>query len=73
MWEINLKSQILSFLGSIVLGLIFCVIYDLLRVVRKYGKSNDLRLFIEDIIYFAFRDSWLGESPFPVNPAESAV
>jgi spore cortex biosynthesis protein YabQ len=53
MWEINLKSQILSFLGSIVLGFIFCVIYDLLRVVRKYGKINDLRVFIEDIIYFA--------------------
>ena len=52
MWEINLKSQVLSFLGAIVLGIIFCCVYNIFKTLRKYGKITYLRLFLEDIVYF---------------------
>lgn len=52
MWEINLKSQVFSFLGSIILGFIFCIIYDLFKAFRNYGKKTYFRLLLEDIIYF---------------------
>lgn len=52
MWEINLSSQITTFLFSMLLGAIFCVIFDFTRGLRIFGLNSKLAVFITDIIYF---------------------
>ncbi len=52
MWEINSLEQILAFLYSLCLGVIFCIFYDVFRAIRATIKLNDFSVFIQDIIYF---------------------
>lgn len=52
MWEIDIKLQLLAFLRSVGLGVIFCILYDVLRAIRKIGNSSDILVFAEDILYF---------------------
>lgn len=54
MWEIDFAKQILTFLMSIILGGIFCLIYDLFHLpVRRVGASA-VAVFAVDIFYFIF-------------------
>ncbi len=53
MWEISNSFQLFSFLVSIAAGVLFCLIYDVFRAVRKSKKTDDLTVFLQDIIYFA--------------------
>ncbi|MBQ4120173.1 MAG: spore cortex biosynthesis protein YabQ [Clostridia bacterium] len=52
MWEINNTSQAISFLYSIILGILFAIIYDFFRSLRKCKQHTILLVFIEDILYF---------------------
>lgn len=52
MWEIHNNLQIFGFLYSCVLGIIFCVFYDVIRTIRIIKKHNNLTVFFEDIIFF---------------------
>jgi spore cortex biosynthesis protein YabQ len=52
MWEINNNLQILGFLRSVALGGIFCVLYDILRSLRKTFRCSDFSVFWQDIFYF---------------------
>lgn len=52
MWEIDNNFQLFSFGLSIALGVIFCILYDVLRAVRKISKMTDLAVFFQDIGYF---------------------
>ncbi len=52
MWEIDISNQLFTFLLSVVLGFIFCIIYDLLRAVRKVGFNSATATFITDILYW---------------------
>ncbi len=52
MWEINSNSQILSFLYSLVLGVIFSIFYDVFRAGRIVFFKKNLFVFLEDIFYF---------------------
>lgn len=53
MWEISNKLQAVSFLYSLVLGVIFCAFYDVFRAVRLVFKPKDWQVFLQDIIYFS--------------------
>ncbi len=52
MWEINNKLQVLSFIYSIILGFIFCFLYDIFRALRHNKRQKFVIIIIEDIIYF---------------------
>ncbi len=52
MWEISNSAQAVTFLYSLILGLIFCVFYDILRAIRYAFKFNDLTILFQDIFYF---------------------
>ena len=52
MWEINNSLQIVTFLYSCVLGLIFCLFYDILRAIRQTFKITFIVTFFQDIFYF---------------------
>ena len=52
MWEINLCDQAVTFLLSIVLGVIFCLSFDFTRGLRIFGLSSKIAVFLTDIIYF---------------------
>ncbi len=52
MWEINNTEQILAFLYSLCLGIIFCLFYDVFRAFRFAVKLNDFYIFLQDIFYF---------------------
>lgn len=52
MWEINSKLQILNFLYSIILGVMFDLFYDVFKAFRLTIKCSDFFIFIQDIIYF---------------------
>lgn len=52
MWEINNILQIKSFIYSLGLGCIYCVFYDILRVIRFATRPKALVVFLQDIFYF---------------------
>lgn len=54
MWEIDNLSQLLGFLYSVVLGIIFCLIYDVLRAFRAEIKFGTAAVFAADILYSVF-------------------
>ena len=52
MWEINLSQQATTFLLSMLLGAIFCFIFDITRGIRLFGLNSKVAVFFTDIIYF---------------------
>ena len=54
MWEINNNFQLFSFGISLAAGFCYCVLYDILRALRKSRPISDLTVFLQDVIYFAF-------------------
>ena len=52
MWEISNLNQISSFLRSILLGGIFCSIFDFFRSLRKEFYHSVYAVFIEDLLCF---------------------
>lgn len=52
MWEINVADQTWSFFLSVILGVIFCVLYDFLRACRRVLKPSNTAVFFQDIFYF---------------------
>ncbi len=54
MWEINLSNQILTFLLSLCLGSILCIVYDFIRAIRKSGFNSFWSVFFVDILFSVF-------------------
>ncbi|MBQ4104729.1 MAG: spore cortex biosynthesis protein YabQ [Clostridia bacterium] len=54
MWEINLTEQSTTFLLSILLGAIFCFVFDITRGIRLFGLNSKIAVFFTDIFYFLF-------------------
>ena len=51
MWEINNSLQLLSFARALLLGIIICLGYDVLRVYRKVYDFSSLGIFFQDVIF----------------------
>lgn len=47
-----LKIETIQFLIFVVLGVVFSLIFDFFRALRKVKKPNTLTVYIQDIIYF---------------------
>lgn len=54
MWEINVGDQFATFLYSLALGGMLCLIYDILRAARKVGLDSTAAVFISDILFWIF-------------------
>ncbi len=52
MWEITVKSQLISFLCAVVVGIFLSFYFDFFRTLRRSFKHNKITVFIEDIIFF---------------------
>ena len=52
MWEITIKSQLISFLYAVVVGLLLSVYFDFFRTLRKCISHKNVIIFIEDITFF---------------------
>ena len=52
MWEIDNITQIQSFMFSILLGFIYCFLYDLIRAFRLDDNNSSLAAILQDIIYW---------------------
>lgn len=52
MWEINSTEQILAFVYSLCIGIIFCLFYDVFRALRFAVKFSDIMIFSQDVLYF---------------------
>ena len=52
MWEISLSDQLLTFLYGLVLGMILCGVYDLIRVVVLARRSGRFGVFLGDIVFW---------------------
>ena len=52
MWEISVNDQVLTFIYSLVLGMMICTFYDILRALRKTGSRSYLSVFIGDIFFW---------------------
>ncbi len=52
MWEIDISHQLLFFGRSVILGIIYCLLYDILRALRRAKKISDIAVAVQDIIYF---------------------
>ncbi len=54
MWEISNLSQAINFFRAFIFGGILCIVYDILRVIRKNIAHSSFTVFFEDLIYFIF-------------------
>lgn len=52
MWEISNANQVIGFLYSIILGIIFTILYDFIRSVRIIKPHTSVLVFLEDVIFF---------------------
>lgn len=52
MWEISVNGQVISFLLSLILGAMYCALYDILRALRKHGRNSYFAVFFEDITFW---------------------
>ncbi|MBQ9919839.1 MAG: spore cortex biosynthesis protein YabQ [Clostridia bacterium] len=52
MWEISNTSQAVSFLYSIILGIIYALFYDFFRAVRIVKHHTAFSVFLQDLFYF---------------------
>lgn len=52
MWEIDISLQVLSFIRSVALGMIYCLLYDILRAFRKVVSYSDMVVSLQDFLYF---------------------
>ncbi len=52
MWEIDISLQVLFFLRSILLGMIYCLFYDILRGFRRVFSYSDWAVSLQDLFYF---------------------
>lgn len=53
MWEISNSLQVISFLRSLILGAVFCLIFDIFKGYRLAANPSKALVFVQDIIYFA--------------------
>lgn len=51
MWEISNTNQLINFGWSVVLGMIFCTLYDVLRALRKVISFSAISIFFQDIFF----------------------
>lgn len=51
MWEISNSLQLLSFARTLLLGVIICLIYDILRAYRKVYNFSHTEIFFQDVIF----------------------
>lgn len=51
MWEISNSLQLLSFVRALLLGVIICLGYDVLRAYRKVYDFSGLGIFFQDIFF----------------------
>lgn len=54
MWEIDNYLQLISFLRSLLLGAIFCGLYDIIRASRQIKALPYAIVFWQDFLYFIF-------------------
>lgn len=52
MGEVDFEYQLLTFLLSVALGIIICVLYDVLRITHKHCDKNGLIIFVTDILFW---------------------
>lgn len=52
MWEINIADQVYTFLFALLLGAVFCLLYDIIRAVRKAGADSFASAFAGDIFFW---------------------
>lgn len=50
MWEISVQKQVLAFVWALVLGAIFCFIYDIISSMRRAYKWGYWIIFISDVL-----------------------
>ena len=53
MWEISVADQSVTFLLSIALGGLLCLIYDVFRSIRKAKNFSAVIVFFQDVAFFA--------------------
>ncbi len=51
MWEISNSLQLLSFARALLLGVIICLGYDILRVHRKVYDFSVIGIFFQDLVF----------------------
>ena len=48
----SLSEETTIFLMFVVMGMVFSIIFDIFRAIRKIKKSNTKTIYFQDIIYF---------------------
>ena len=51
MWEISSTLQLINIGWSVVLGIIFCTLYDILRAFRKVMSFSATSIFFQDMSF----------------------
>lgn len=51
MWEINNNLQLATVLRTLILGVLLCLSYDVIRGARKAVDFSDFAVFLQDVIF----------------------
>lgn len=54
MWEIDNLLQVINFARSLCLGIILCLIYDVIRAFRKLFEFSSINVFFQDVVFSLF-------------------
>ena len=52
MWEIDIKNQLFGIFAAVLLGVLLCALYDILRAQRKIFKAGIFTLSFTDILFW---------------------
>jgi len=52
MWEIDLNDQLLTFLYSLILGVMLGIFYDIIKSQRLVHRPSNLIIFVADIFFW---------------------
>jgi len=51
--QVEPVDQVVTFAYAVIMGIALCLLYDLLRCFRLLKSCGNLRIFIQDMIYFS--------------------
>lgn len=52
MWYINIADQTITFLLSLAMGCVFCLLYDCFRILRIINNYSKIAIFFQDVLYW---------------------
>ncbi len=65
-----IQTQVYVFMWSVIVGVILALIFDCFRLMRRKGKTNNIIVYIQDIVFWLIAMIIIVASAFITNEGE---